>query len=121
MVKAPNASIKVDNTPKQVSLGISAAPGPNGGAIAQAVQRFGSAAKAGVQVGDELVACNGKKLATVEQWQAALQAVGVGNTATIRVLRGGKPIDLQMKLLEKKQLSLEVKALEEVLERKISP
>jgi S1-C subfamily serine protease len=104
-----------------INLGIGAAQGPSGGVLVESVQRFGSAAKAGVQVGDEIVATNGQKLATFEQWLLDLEAIGIGNTVTVRVLRAGKPVDIAMKLLEKKTLSLEVKALEQVLERKISP
>jgi S1-C subfamily serine protease len=104
-----------------INLGIGAAQGPNGGVLVQSLQRFGSAAKAGVQVGDEIIAANGQKVVTLEQWLVDLEAIGVGNTVAVRVLRGGKPVDLAMKLLEKKVLSLEVKALEQVLERKISP
>jgi S1-C subfamily serine protease len=87
----------------------------------QQLQRFGAAAKAGVQVHDELIGCNGTNLSTAEEWVRALEAVGVGNTATIQLIRGGKRMELPMKVLAKKVLSLEVKALEEVLERKISP
>jgi S1-C subfamily serine protease len=104
-----------------IHLGIGAAPGPTGGVLVQTLQRFGSAAKAGVQVGDEVIASNGQTLATFEQWLADLEAIGVGNTVTLRVLRAGAPVEIAMKLLEKKALSLEVKALEQVLERKISP
>ena len=104
-----------------INLGIGAAQGHSGGVLVQSLQRFGSAAKAGVQVGDEIIAANGQKVVTVEQWLVDLEAVGVGNTVTVRVLRAGKPVDLAMKLLEKKTLSLEVKVLEQVLERKISP
>src|SRR5262245_54077285 len=108
-------------TASAINLGIGAAQGPNGGVLVQSLQRFGSAAKAGVQVGDEIVESNGHKLATLEQWLLDLEAIGVRNTVTIRVLRTGQPVDIAMKLLEKKVLSLEVKALEQVLERKISP
>jgi S1-C subfamily serine protease len=104
-----------------INLGIVAAQGPNGGMLVQSLQRFGSAAKAGVQLGDEIVASNGQTLTTFEQWLLDLEAIGVASTVTVRVLRGGNPVDIAMKLLEKKQLSLEVKALEQVLERKISP
>lgn len=104
-----------------INLGIGGAQGPGGGVLVQSLERFGSAAKAGVQVGDELVACNGQPLASVERWLVDLEAIGVGAIVTVRVLRAGELIDIAMKLLEKKVLSLEVKALEEVLERKISP
>jgi S1-C subfamily serine protease len=108
-------------TGSAINLGIGATQGPSGGLLVQSLQRFGSAAKAGVQVGDEIVASGGHKLETLEQWLIDLEAAGVGSTVTVRVLRAGQPIDIAMKLLEKKELSLEVKALEQVLERKISP
>ncbi|HET6585235.1 MAG TPA: PDZ domain-containing protein [Nannocystaceae bacterium] len=104
-----------------INLGIGGAQGPSGGVLVQSLQRFGSAAKAGVQVGDEIIAANGQQVVSLEQWLVDLEAIGVGNTVAVRVLRGGQPVDLAMKLLEKKVLSLEVKALEQVLERKISP
>jgi S1-C subfamily serine protease len=107
--------------PKQASLGLSAQPGPNGGALVETLMRFGSLAKAGILVGDEVVLCNGNKIVTLEQWKTDLEAVGVGNSVTLTVVRNGQTIEMPMKILERKTLSLEVKALEEVLERKISP
>ena len=106
---------------KHVSLGIGARPGPNGGAVVETVQRFGSVAKAGVVVGDEILTSNGKRIANFEEWTRDLEQIGIGNSVTLRVIRGGQTLELPMKILERKTLSLEVKALEEVLERKISP
>jgi hypothetical protein len=40
---------------------------------------------------------------------------------SLTVVRDGQTMEMPMKILERKTLSLEVKALEEVLERKISP
>jgi S1-C subfamily serine protease len=108
--------------PKQMNIGLGAVDrGPNNGALIVQLARFGSLAKAGVQVGDEVVATNGKPIVTMEQWKLDLEAVGIGNVATLTLVRGGQTIEVAMKILEKKTLSLEVKALEEVLERKISP
>jgi S1-C subfamily serine protease len=108
--------------PKQMNIGLGAVnKGPNNGALIESLTRFGSLAKAGVQTGDEIVATNGKPIASMDAWKADLEAVGIGNTVKLTVVRGGQRVELPMKILEKKTLSLEVKALEEVLERKISP
>lgn len=111
----------MSNQPKQASLGLAARPGPNNGALVETLARFGSLAKAGVQVGDEVVLCNGKSIVSMDQWKLDLEAVGVGATVTLTVVRNGQTMEMPMKILERKTLSLEVKALEEVLERKISP
>jgi S1-C subfamily serine protease len=110
------------NEPKQMNIGLGAVSlGPNNGALVESLARFGSLAKAGVQAGDEILASSGKPIVSMDQWKADLEAVGIGNVAVLTVLRGGQRLELPMKILEKKTLSLEVKALEEVLERKISP
>lgn len=106
---------------KRINIGIGARPGPNGGALVESLQRFGSVAKAGVVVGDEIVASNGAQIVSMEQWHDQLRAVGIGNSVTLSVIRNGQRFEVPMKLIEQKVLSLEVKALEEVLERKISP
>lgn len=108
---------------KTVNLGVSGAPGPNGGLHVAQLERFGSAAKAGLQIGDEVIGWNGNRLvaATLDQWMKDIDTVGVGGTIQLQVVRTGQIIEVPMKLVEKKTLSLEVKPLEEVLERKISP
>ena len=106
---------------KLALLGATGGTGSSGGLRLDSLQKFGSPAKAGLQVGDEVIATNGEQATSVEQWGQLLAKIGVGNTATVRVLRGGKPIEIAMKILEQKSLAFEIKALEEVLERKISP
>jgi S1-C subfamily serine protease len=106
---------------RPVLLGVKGETGSSGGLRLDSLQKFGSPAKAGLKVGDEVIATNGETATSVEQWGRLLAKIGVGNTATLRVLRGGKPIEVAMKLLEQKSLAVEVKALEQMLERKISP
>lgn len=111
----------MSNQPKQASLGLGARPGPNNGALVETLTRFGSLAKAGILVGDEIVRCNGNPITSMDQWKLDLEAIGIGATVQLTVVREGQTIEVPMKVLERKTLSLEVKALEEVLERKISP
>lgn len=118
MVAAANPG----STQKQVNIGITKAErGPGGGANVLAVQKFGSFAKAGGAVGDEIIGLNGRPITEWEPFEAELNQIGVGNTVTLNMVRAGKRVDMQMMLFEKKVLSLNVKSLDEVLERKISP
>src|SRR5687767_12043374 len=91
-----------------VLLGVTASAGSSGGLRLDALQKFGSPAKAGLRVGDEVIETNGERVTSVEQWGQLLATIGVGNTATVRVLREGAPIEVAMKLLEKKSLAFEV-------------
>jgi S1-C subfamily serine protease len=107
--------------PAPANLGLGTAPGPNGGLLAQKLDRNGSAALGGVCVGDEVIAINGKP-ATCSASVAAIlaEAGGVGATVTVRVIRDKGIVELPV-TLKKKTLSLEVEDVAEVLERKISP
>lgn len=108
-------------TEKPVLLGVTGGMGSSGGLRIDSLQKFGSPARAGLRVGDEVIETNGEKATSVEQWGTLLAKIGVGNTATVLVLRCGQPLQIAMKILEQKSLDVELKALEEVLERKISP
>jgi S1-C subfamily serine protease len=89
--------------------------------LAQKLDKNGSAAAAGMLVGDELIAINGKPTPSPEAVTALLAAAGgVGAVVTVRVVRNGAAIELPV-TLKKKTLSLEVEDVAEVLERKISP
>jgi len=103
------------------NLGLASAPGPNGGLLAQKLDRNGSAAVGGVRVGDEVVAINGKPISRADAVPALLaEAGGVGAVVTLRVIRERGVVELPV-TLKKKTLSLEVEDVAEVLERKISP
>ena len=116
-----NEPVRGKSTPKLVLLGATGSAGASGGLRLDALQKFGSPAKAGLKVGDEVISTDGEKASSVEQWGQVLAKIGVGNTATIRALRDGRPVEIAMEILAQKSVPVEIKALEEVLERKISP
>jgi S1-C subfamily serine protease len=106
---------------RAASLGVQTKPGANGGLVATTVEASGSAASAGVAVGDELVAINGTATPSAEAVAACLKAAGgVGATATFRIIRGGATLELTGSL-KCRQLSLDVEDVSAILERKISP
>lgn len=95
--------------------------GPNGGLVLVRVEKFSTAYKAGLMVGDELLAFDGKRFATPQEGLAILQAVGVGGQVTVDLVREGAKMQLPMKLFEKKVVKLDLDDISNVLERKISP
>ncbi|MEJ7598955.1 MAG: PDZ domain-containing protein [Kofleriaceae bacterium] len=103
------------------NLGMASVSGPNGGLLAKKLDSNGSAAVAGVRVGDEVVTINGKPVDKAEAVAAVLaESGGVGATVAVRLIRDNAVVELPM-LLKKRTLSLEVEDVAEVLERKISP
>lgn len=106
-----------------VSLGISDCAGVKGGGLRVGkVEKFGSAGKAGIQQGDVLVSFNGKAVDSFETAQKIAEELGTGGSVKVRLIREGKPLDVEMKLrAKKKALKLDLEELDEVLERKISP
>ena len=66
------------------------------GALVAKVYRKSSAERAGVKAGDVIVAVDGYRVADARTVQYRLTTRGVGNTAEIEVLRGGKTRVLQL-------------------------
>jgi S1-C subfamily serine protease len=56
----------------------------------------GPAARAGVLVGDVVLALDGAPVAAPEDLLDLLTGSRVGHTATLRLLRGGTPTDVQL-------------------------
>ena len=73
------------------------------GAVVQQLEPGGPADKAHLQAGDLIVAFEGQTIdrGSLLQWLASTK--GVGQTATVRVLRAGKPLDLKVTLGELKE------------------
>jgi S1-C subfamily serine protease len=116
---AANVSAAASSTP--VSLGLLAeGGGPNGGYVVTKVERFGSAGKAGIQLGDELLALNGK-LRTPEETTAILSQLSPGAVITLTLLRKGQRMEVPVKLMAYKPLKLDLDDIDDVLERKIAP
>jgi putative serine protease PepD len=63
-----------------------------------AVTAGGPADKAGIKPGDVIIAFEGKRIRTADQLIVSIRSRAVGDTVTLRVLREGKPTDLQMTL-----------------------
>jgi S1-C subfamily serine protease len=104
------------------NIGLHVESAQQGGYLVHKVDRFGSADKAGIKLGDLIVAFNEVTGPNPAAFQKVAQKAGVGNTVVVKLVRGNQPLEIQMKLVAKKAaLSLEVSAIEEVLERKISP
>jgi S1-C subfamily serine protease len=61
------------------------------------------AEKAGMQVGDILIALDGKPINNVEDLQNALRGGIVGRTVTASVIRGGEPLSLQVGVTERQK------------------
>jgi len=73
------------------------------GAVVQQIEPNGPADKAHVAVGDLIVGFEGQTIdrGSLLQWLASTK--GVGQTANVRVLRSGKPVDLKVTLGELKE------------------
>ncbi len=96
--------------------------GPNGGVVVTGIARFSSSAKAGLQVGDEIVAVNGNAVSAFAQVTSAVDAAGVGATVNLGVHRGGETMEVKVRLFAKKTLkNFKVSKSDVVLERKIAP
>ncbi|MBX3196680.1 MAG: trypsin-like peptidase domain-containing protein [Labilithrix sp.] len=77
--------------------------GDEKGAVVEGVEPNGPADRAKLEVGDLIVAFDGQptERSTLLQWMAS--TAGVGKTATLRVVRQGKPLDLSVTLGELKE------------------
>ncbi len=73
------------------------------GAVIQQIEPGGPADKAKIEVGDVIVGFEGQAIdrGSLLQWLAS--TAGVGKTVTVRVLRGGKPVDLSVTLGQLKE------------------
>jgi S1-C subfamily serine protease len=120
MTKPPATTTKRVPKPQELNLGVKMVPGKNGGVI-EKVEKWSTALKAGVQVGDEIVLWNGQKLTSFEHMVEILDAAGVGGIVKLGVLRGGNNIELNLTVPKRKTLSLDLDEIDDVLERKISP
>jgi S1-C subfamily serine protease len=64
----------------------------------QAVVAGSAAAKAGVRAGEAIVAFGGTMVSTVEDLFAALRQHKPGDKVTLKVVRGGKEVELDVTL-----------------------
>jgi putative serine protease PepD len=85
---------------EKASLGVSTKPATNGdaGAVVASVVAGSAAEKAGVQVGDEIVAVDGTAVKDPTQLAGAVAAHNPGDTVKLTVKRGGQQVDLSAAL-----------------------
>jgi len=67
------------------------------------VDADGPGAQAGVLFGDVIVSLNGTAVASVRDLQPFLEPESVGNTITVSLVRGGKPVEAKITIGERKQ------------------
>lgn len=73
----------------------------NGGLIVVSVESGGPGEKAGVLVGDIVVALDGKAVTSTDDVQSVLGPERVGQTVAVRLVRGGAPAELQLTVGER--------------------
>jgi S1-C subfamily serine protease len=73
----------------------------NSALIVVSVENDGPAEKAGVLVGDILIALDGNPVSNTDDIQALLDPERVGNALTARVIRGGSPAELSLTVGER--------------------
>ena len=114
----------MDNAAQRANLGLQEFNATAGGAVVQKMDRFGSLAKAGVQVGDELLSIAGHDLHgadVAKVMDECCEHNAVGSTVQVRLRRNGQEQDVPVQLMAKKAMQLDIDEESEVLERKIAP
>lgn len=133
MANDPQA--QANDGPPQPSFGVTDFEVRDQSILVKKVNKFGSAGKAGITAGDELIALNGIRvpsLAGVQDadarmtkmdafFQQHLKTTGVGGTLRVQLVRGGSTMEVPVLLKARKQLALQLDEVSEVLERKIAP
>src|SRR5262245_310126 len=69
------------------------------GALVVALGRTSEAYRAGLQAGDVIVGFNGQTVDDPAQFARLIADAKVGSTATVRVLREGRPVDLKLPIV----------------------
>lgn len=70
------------------------------GALITKVAPDSPAERAGLQVFDLIVACNGREISSVGSLRRAIEGLSVGETASLKVLRGDNVLSLDVKIEE---------------------
>jgi S1-C subfamily serine protease len=89
-VSHPMIGVGLDNLPPEMRRTLQQ------GALVRSVMPGGPASRAGLRTGDVIVAASGKPVAGPTQMVQAVEANGVGRPMSIRVLRAGTPVQLEV-------------------------
>ncbi len=81
---------------------------PNSGVLADLVVKGSPADKAGLRRGDVLTGLNHKRLRSGYQFRVAAESLRPGQKATLDILRGGKPLTLQIVVGKKSAARLRI-------------
>jgi S1-C subfamily serine protease len=88
----------VATVPVRLPSALRAAAGQEGGLLVSGVDEGGPAARAGVSLGDVLLALDGHALAHPAELVPLLDEERIGATVPVRLLRGGAPVDVALAL-----------------------
>jgi S1-C subfamily serine protease len=75
------------------------------GLIVISVEPQGPGSKAGVLLGDVVVALEGKAVSNIRDLQAFLEPESVGKTITVSLIRSGKPVEVNVTIGERRRRS----------------
>jgi S1-C subfamily serine protease len=78
-------------------------PSVDSGLIVVSVEPDGPGGKAGVVFGDVIVALGSAAVSNLRDLQAFLEPESVGNTIPVSIIRGGKPLELNVTIGERKR------------------
>jgi serine protease Do len=73
------------------------------GALVVALGRTSEAYRAGLLAGDVIVGFNGQVIDDPAQFARQVSDAKIGSTATVRVLREGRPVDLKLPIVSSAQ------------------
>jgi len=73
------------------------------GALVSQVVKDGPADKCGIETGDLIIEFDGKKVSDANDLPRMVASIPVGNTVTVKVLRGGSVVDREVKVGEMEQ------------------
>jgi serine protease Do len=73
------------------------APGVQEGVVVSGIVRDGPAAKSDLKLGDVITAVDGKPVTTSQQLRSEVRAKGIGQSATLDVVRKGKRLAIKVK------------------------
>jgi S1-C subfamily serine protease len=75
------------------------------GLIVVSAEPEGPGSKAGVLIGDVIVALEGTAVRNIRDLQAFLEPDFIGKTIAISIIRGGKPVDIKVIIGERRRRS----------------